>query len=693
MNNSESKEKYLSEKKCMIWKKRTVLERFLMLGLLLLLIAFLTSIGLLLRSQKTNIVEKPRKDICLTRMCKYQAGSILSNMDLTVNPCEDFFKFACGSNRLYQNIYDDEIRVMHTLLNYMIYLGKEQLEKPNYTNDPTFVKKVKKYYESCLNKPTALKEVVKEFLYEMNLDTWPQIENDKSKSTIEEAATAAMVYKDMGLLIGIFIRPIHPKITLDLGYVTIHSDVLLNNTEEKFIKLKKEYTNLMNYVFGKLGLSARDSNKYVKEMIEFETSLAKIQEDYRRGYSSNSTISELRSKCPQIKWTNLMELLFEYIHHSEYYTGELQIRLNENYINALCELIGNTTNKRAIYNLLLWNVFIRYLPRFDYYFRQRLIDMKHVLRFRENFFKPLSGIHKLKWKSCIQDMESYVRTGLDYIMIKSMNPEKDVKEVQEYVNRISESMEEVFSEDEWMDDYSKNVSIVKINRITSHIGYGEIPVDKDFINLLFDNINFTDNYIQNILQVRKRVFSNHIFNENITAMMYKDYISEPMKVTAYYSDGEVEGRLAITLGIMNPPFYNYNSPKYLNFGGISFVIAHEFSHGFAELYFNEEKLENLTDADEDFTIHWPKEFMQEYNRRRDCLIRQYSQLSLGGNMTVDGDYTIKDNFADNNALTVSFRAYEKYLKQYGKEPSLPGLDFSNEQMYFIGYGQVIYTML
>ena len=61
---------------------------------------------------KTNDkVSMKKSDYCVTPGCVKAASEILQNMDENVNPCDDFYQFACGNFIKKTAIPDDRTRV------------------------------------------------------------------------------------------------------------------------------------------------------------------------------------------------------------------------------------------------------------------------------------------------------------------------------------------------------------------------------------------------------------------------------------------------------------------------------------------------------------------------------------------------------------------------------------------------------
>jgi membrane metallo-endopeptidase-like protein 1 len=55
---------------------------------------------------------------------------------------------------------------------------------------------------------------------------------------------------------------------------------------------------------------------------------------------------------------------------------------------------------------------------------------------------------------------------------------------------------------------------------------------------------------------------------------------------------------------------------------------------------------------------------------------------------LNGNNTLGENIADNGGIAQAFRAYKAFVQKHGKEPKLPGLDYTPEQLFFIAFGQV-----
>ncbi|XP_042146320.1 neprilysin-2-like [Ixodes scapularis] len=101
----------------------------------------------------TNLLEKPRKNVCDTDVCQHEADLILSAINNTVDPCQDFYGFVCGKWLLRNPIPDDQqsISSLHksaervtndigAILNTTIFKYKNQ----NATDKAII------FYKSCL---------------------------------------------------------------------------------------------------------------------------------------------------------------------------------------------------------------------------------------------------------------------------------------------------------------------------------------------------------------------------------------------------------------------------------------------------------------------------------------------------------------------------------------------------------------
>ena len=58
---------------------------------------------------------------------------------------------------------------------------------------------------------------------------------------------------------------------------------------------------------------------------------------------------------------------------------------------------------------------------------------------------------------------------------------------------------------------------------------------------------------------------------------------------------------------------------------------------------------------------------------------------------LNGKTTLSENIADNGGLKMAYLAFQSWMQKAGKDSFvLPGLDFTPDQLFFIGMGQVKY---
>ena len=60
-------------------------------------IGLILILKLLIAVSALKLDDPPEPEICNTPDCVVAAHSLIQNMDLTADPCEDFYQYACGN--------------------------------------------------------------------------------------------------------------------------------------------------------------------------------------------------------------------------------------------------------------------------------------------------------------------------------------------------------------------------------------------------------------------------------------------------------------------------------------------------------------------------------------------------------------------------------------------------------------------
>nr|CAD7575121.1 unnamed protein product [Timema californicum] len=170
-----------------------------------------------------------------------------------------------------------------------------------------------------------------------------------------------------------------------------------------------------------------------------------------------------------------------------------------------------------------------------------------------------------------------------------------------------------------------------------------------------------DLYLESILNLTK-FGTSYSFGRLRQPVNKSEWITHgrPAVVNAYYSS--IENSIQFPAGILQGHFFNSDRPRYMNYGAIGFVIGHEITHGFDDQGRQFDKNGNLVDW-------WQAVTMKKYLAKTRCVIEQYG------------------NYTDEHTGLKAYRAYLAWVDRNHVEQTLPGLDYTPRQMFWISAAQ------
>jgi putative endopeptidase len=222
---------------------------------------------------------------------------------------------------------------------------------------------------------------------------------------------------------------------------------------------------------------------------------------------------------------------------------------------------------------------------------------------------------------------------------------------------------------DWMTDETKKKAIEKLEKFRPKIGYPDRW--RDFSELEIKAEDLFGNY------VRANDFLYQEEVEKLGQPVNRDeWFMTPQTVNAYYNPGMNE--IVFPAAILQPPFFNMEADDAINYGAIGAVIGHEMGHGFDDQG-------SKSDGDGLLQNWWTEQDMSEFKRRTQQLVEQYNGYTVLDGLHLNGELTQGENIGDLGGLTVAHKAYELSLN--GEEaPVLDG--FTGDQRFFLGWGQV-----
>jgi len=278
-----------------------------------------------------------------------------------------------------------------------------------------------------------------------------------------------------------------------------------------------------------------------------------------------------------------------------------------------------------------------------------------------------------RWKRCVNLVDGELGEALGQRYVERTFGADGKQRMLKMVDALEKSLDRDIENLSWMGDETKKQAKIKLQAIRNKIGYPDVWRDYSSVAIrrddLLGNIERADTFEakRQVGKIGKPLDRN-------------EWGMTPPEVNAYYSTTYNE--IVFPAGILQPPFFDKNMDDAVNLGGIGLVIGHELTHGFDDQG-------RKFDPQGNFRDWWTEQDGKEFEKRVSCIANEYSDFVAVDNMKLNGRLTLGENTADNGGARVAFAALERMIAEDKTGKAGQSVDgYTPEQRFFLGFGRV-----
>lgn len=698
-----------------LFRDRTVLEKWIIFFACLLTCTFFVVAIMKVRGDG---IFAEKNVMCVSDECIVAASSIMKSINVDVQPCDNFYEFACGK---WQQNHEVQSEVPE---NWFVERSKnitkeitKILENNDSPNDLHSVREARRLYRSCMDISTINSiqyEPVFVLLEKVGL---PRMFPDFTTATylngtsFNVARTLALIQRYLGvdilLQLGMDVNPNTNLAAITIGPVTTYTSPLPEPLYDYHNQYKFGYRRpfdvhrLFDEIEFKKRIAVAKLEYMVKvittmvpnELLNLETLIQSCLKVLTLEIKLLNTDVDYEIKPEEFTTSGLMKYmysnssdplddrLFDWQSFIDHFTTEsnaqwtmndvVLVRKKEYLLELQWMLIDIPLYE--IQQLLWWRVVESLVLhttnhmvdlKADYY--ERVIETRRVLT-RQEF--------------CTSVAKSILKFPIAYEFYTHHDIKDTTAKVFEMVSQLQDELKNMISESDWMDDKSKELMLNKLDSLKIGVGYPKIFETPQLLDQKYSYINImVFEYLQSILNIKTAEVGQILEQLGKPAAKLsaeKQVLTDPLEVNAFYN--RMDNSINIPAGILQTPFF-YKGNDVVNYGAIGTVIGHEITHGI--------DIEGIN-----YDIHghkapqWTPDSERQYLLRALCFVDQYDNFKINLYTRLNGTRTLGENMADNVGLKQSWKAYKS--NKIGRGSHLPGLTkYTNDQLFFLSYANL-----
>jgi putative endopeptidase len=592
-------------------------------------------------------------------------GFDINALDKDVDPCADFYHYACGT-WLKQNPVPSDRAVYGRsteLIERNQAMLRDILDKSSTAGESRSAneQKIGDYYASCMDEEAIQKKGIGPLVPEFDRISAIKSTNDLAP------LLGHFSLESVNAFFGVGVQQDAKDSTQQIaavgqGGLGLPDRDFYFREDAKSAEIRRQYVQHAQKMFQLFGEKPEDAAIHAQTIMRMETALAKGSLDNVSRRDPNKVyhrmgLKELQALSPSFHWSQFMQ---------EIGLGQVSsLNVAEpGYIQEMQELITKSSlNDVKVY--LRWRLMSaqpQYLPReiddesFDFYNR------------------TLNGQKEQqpRWRRCVNAVDGDLGDALGQAFVERAFGAASKERTLAMVNALEKSLEAEIVDLPWMTEATKRQALIKLHKITNKIGYPDKWRDYSTLSIVRGDA------IGNSLR------SNEFESKRQLAKIGKpvdpgEWLYSPPTVNAYYYPPQ--NNINFMAGILQPPFYESSLDDAVNFGAIGVVIGHELTHGFDDQGRQYDAEGNLRDW-------WAADDERAFKERTNCEVQEYDSFTVAGGEHVNGKLPLGENTADNGGLRIAFAALMNSLASQPEGARNPVDGFTPEQRFFLGYGQI-----
>jgi endothelin-converting enzyme/putative endopeptidase len=597
---------------------------------------------------------------CLLVSAQSNPGFDVKTIDTKADPCVDFFQYACGNWLAANPIPQDQTAWgrFSVLAERNRAILKDILETSSAKKTRTPVEqKIGDYYDACMD--------TKAIDAKGTAPIKPAMQRIAQVS--DKAAVVDQVAWNHMHGVGTFFRFSSDQdfknsseviAEVDQGGLSLPDRDYYFRTDPKSVEIRKKFVEHVQKVFELYGDTSEKAGEKAKDIMEIETALAKraldrvSRRDPQKVYHRIS-LTELQAMTPSFDWTKYLKEIGA--------PAVQSLNVTEPEFFKGFEQVLKDAKLPMIKDYFQWhylNSVSMLLPT--------AFDKEHF-----NFFsKTLQGApeQQARWKRCVRAVDGDLGEALGQKYVEITYGQEGKARTLQMVGEIEKAMQADIQNLDWMTPTTKKKALEKLHQVANKIGYPEKWRDYSALKIA------KDDPIGNSLGANQFEFKRDLAKIGKPVDL-KEWFMSPPTVNAYYDPQK--NNINFPAGILQPPFFDAKLDDAVNYGAIGSVIGHELTHGFDDQG-------RQFDLKGDMKDWWTPEDAKEFERRAECIEKEYSGFTAVDDLKLNGKLTLGENVADNGGVRIAYMALMDSLAKH----TVGKIDgYTPEQRFFLGFGQ------